>query len=143
MRVALSHPDTKAIILEEFTAARTQPIPDRNLGGKGYPDSDILAFCDWLNSHDRVYTLQSCAGHKPRNGHGASQGRLWVWLPARASNRLRARACEFVRYPIDQISICYRPNGEFIELVFQGNESGQLEKSLAALKVLFKTILKD
>ena len=143
MRFALSHPDTKAIILEEFVAARMQPIPDGNLGGRGYPDPDILPFCDWLNSFDGVYTLQSCAGHKPRNGHGASQGRLWVWLPARASDRLRARACEFVRSPIDQISTCYRSNGEFLELVFQGNESGQLDKSLAALEVMFKTILED
>ena len=139
----LANPRSKAVHLENFEKARRWPLPDENVAGRGYPDPDIVPFCDWLNEHDGVYTLQSCAGHKARAGHGASQGCLWVWLDKPFQDRLRAKAGQFVGGPIDYIAIRYVPEGEFVELLFRGNESDQLGVSLAALKILFAAVLDD
>ena len=79
MGLYLESIDTKQQILAEFAILRKQPVPENlNLGGRGYPDQEILPFCDWLNTFDGVYTMQSCAGHLSREGHVQSQGILWV-----------------------------------------------------------------
>ena len=137
----LSEPRAKVIHLEQFSKARNRPIPNGDLGGRGFPDPDILPFCDWLNTFDGVYTLQSCAGHSNSERNGAAKGHIWVWLDKPFQSRLSARACKLVQPPLEQINLRYIPEGEFIEIIFEGNESGRLNESLAALKVLFNIIL--
>ena len=134
----------KQIVLADFMRLRCEGTPEGNQGGRGYPDPDILPLCDWLNTYERVCTLQSCAGHSPRPGHGASEGVLWVVLPDTAITKLRSLASEFVRLPIIQVSVCWSLHErEFVSVGFRGNESGQLGSSLAALKRMFSAILED
>ena len=68
-------------------------------------------------------------------------GRIWVWLDKPLQDRLCVRACKLVKPPVEQINLRFVPEGEFIEIIFEGNESGRLNESLATLKVLFNTIL--
>ena len=134
--------DSKTHAIAEFLALRQQPTPSGSLGGRGYPDHDILAFCDWLNAFDGIYTLQSCAGHRARDGHVTSQGVLWVRLDCELLQVFRAMACELDRAPcIDRIQSIYARHGEFVEIIFRGNECGQLRESLAALTSFFRALV--
>lgn len=45
-------------------ADRIANPPEGFVGGHGYPDPEIYAWCEKLNGLSRVCTLQSCAGHK-------------------------------------------------------------------------------
>ena len=138
----LSDAHAKARTLAEFAKLRKQTIPSGDLGGRGYPDHDILPFCDWLNSFDEIYTLQSCAGHLAREGHIESQGRLWVWIGGNLLDLFRIGACELSMSPfIDRVCSIYSEQGEFVEITFLGNESGQLLESLAALKSFFGSLI--
>lgn len=123
----------KAELLAEFRERRQEAIPNGNVGGKGYPDPGILPFCDWLNSFDGVCTLQSCEGHRERMGHVATSGVLWIWFDKKLAEEFRSRAFEIVTPPIERVSQVYSGSMEYVEVVFNGTESGQLQESLAIL----------
>lgn len=69
----------KARELAAFQELRKKGAPAGNQAGRGYPDPDILPWCDRLNALEGLCTLQSCAGHTPRNGDpGPHPGHLWI-----------------------------------------------------------------
>ena len=140
----LSDNKVKALLLGFFNEKRQQPVPPGNPTGKSPYDPDIVPFCDWLNQFDGVCTLQSCAGHKPRDGNPYfDQAHLWVWLDDQIIERLLPLLNDAVKPPIDKISICRQPWGKYVSIVFKGNECDQLDVSLIALESLFTTILQN
>ena len=138
----LSDPECKEVYINHFRVARNLPIPPGNIGGKGYPDSDMYGFCDWLNEYPGVYTLQSCAGHVGYKNQGEYSGNLWVYLPKRYSKKMRKRATSLVYPPIEYVRLLFRPSGEIWDIGFAGNNCGRLEESLRTLKRVFEEILK-
>ena len=66
--------ESKTQELNSFNTLRLTQPPPGNQNGHGYPDPEILPLCDWINKHPGMCTLQSCTGHPPRIGHGASSG---------------------------------------------------------------------
>ena len=136
----------KQRVLAEFACYRSirPPVLKNDSGGKGYPDIDILPFCDWLNSFEGICTLQSCAGHPPRKGHGASCGVLWVWLDHEFTNLFRLRVYDLVQNQlIERVSQTYSKWGEFVDIAFKGNESGHLTESLTALETFFRKLIDE
>ena len=146
-------PLAKTHELKSFHALRKQPIPEEDLGDRGYPDSDILPFCDWLNSFKGVCTLQSCAGHHPSEKNGASSGCLWVWFDKKMNRRFRKHVFELPRPPIESIRHIYLDYSgwrqgtggekEFVEFIFAGNDKGPeaLDQSLSALRGFLEPLL--
>ena len=123
----------KERVLADFSECRSQRFPvGVDQGGKGYPDPEILSFCDWINTFNGMCTLQSCTGHPPRAGQGASAGVLWVWLDREYTDLFRLRVYDLVQHPlIEKVQHVYARWGEFAEIIFKGNESGQLVESLS------------
>lgn len=134
-------PIAKARVLKEFYDRRLEPVPDGNMSGRGYPDSAIIPFCDWLNSFEGVVTLQSCEGHQARSGNIACNGVLWIWLDRELSGLFRERASEIARPPIERVCQVFSGECEFTEVIFNGNESGQLDKSLSTLKAFMASLI--
>jgi hypothetical protein len=137
------NPGVKARLLREFGHVRQKPIPAGDLSGRGYPDPGIVPFCDWLNSLDGVCTLQSCEGHRARKGHIASSGVLWIWFDKELSDLFRERASQLVVPPIERVAQVYSNSREFVEIIFGGNENGQLDLSLAVLGEFMASLLKE
>ena len=131
-------------------ADQKQSIPDGELGGKGYPDPDIIAFCNWLNTFDGVCTLSSCAGHLPSDTEGEYSGVLWVWFDKKRTERFRKHVFELPRPPIEFVRQVYLDGSgqrqgtgnqkEIVEFTFAGNNKGPgaLDESLSALQVFFR-----
>ena len=142
MRDGPAFQEAKIHAVAEFWARRKEPTPSGELGGRGYPDPEMLPFCDWLNAFEGMYTEQSCAGHRALDGHVVSQGTVWVRLDCERLDLFRRRACEFAGSPfVDRIQSIYLSSGEFVEIIFSGNESGQLLESLAALREFFGSLV--
>ena len=136
-------PAAKARLMNEFGQVRRHPLPAGDLAGRGYPDLGILPFCDWLNSIDGVCTLQSCEGHTARKGHIASSGVLWIWLDKELSDLFRERASQLAVPPIERVAQVHSNTREFVEIIFGGNENGQLDKSLAVLRDFMASLLNE
>ncbi len=124
--------------LAEWNQAKSLATPEnkRELGGHGYPDPDMIPWCDQLNTIPGVCTLQSCAGHgSAQEGYVASPGHLWILLDRELTKRFRARAFELaVRQEIERVSTLYSSWGQEIALiVFAGNERDSLDKSMRTI----------
>ncbi len=76
-------PDAKCLVLAEWETKKTTPRPLLELGGRGWPDPEIIPLCNALNKLPGVCTLQSCIGH-PENTCDR-HGNLWLWLDEAAS----------------------------------------------------------
>lgn len=141
---SFANPDVRSKILSEFAELRKQTAIGRCLGGKGYPDLDILPFCDWLNSFDGIYTLQSCAGHRASASEVLSQATLWVWINARFLTLFNLRANRLAQEPLmEQVKVVYTQQGEFVAIIFKGNENDRLFESLGILRGFFSCLLED
>ena len=113
-------------------------------GGKGYPDKDILRWCDLLNSMPGICTIQSCAGHSSSGGrHIDSPGHLWLRLDKRMSAVFDAGALELAAAPvIERVSKIYTSWGqEIISIEFAGNERGKLEESMSLIIGFFQSLI--
>ena len=65
-----------------------------------------------------------------------------MWMSRNLLDLFRIGACELNKSPfIDKICSIYSEQGEFVEIIFYGNESGQLLESLAALKLFFGSLI--
>ncbi len=141
---SFASPSVQSKILSEFTELRKQVVPEGCLGGKGFPDPDILPFCDWLNSFDGIYTLQSCAGHRTSASEVLSQATLWIWMNARLLTLFQLRANQLAQEPLmERVKVVYTQQGEFVELIFKGNENELLSESLGILKDFLSCLLED
>jgi hypothetical protein len=115
------------------------PLDDR--GGRGFPDTDIVPWCDRLNAMPGVCTLQSCAGHR-RDGYLTS-GHLWLWLAPDVCEAFRRRAFELARLspPIERVTTRYAAWGQEIACVeFAGNERDRLAESMRVILAFFSDL---
>jgi len=141
--------DFKRRTLEDWERKKTLILPEdgRGLGGRGYPDPEIIPWCDLLNEIPGVCTLQSCAGHGPEDSGGAMRsGHLWLLLDAEMSAAFDARAWELVADSehIERASRIYSPWGqEVTNIVFAGNERGMLDESMQLVLDFLASLRED
>jgi hypothetical protein len=141
--------DFKRRTLEEWERKKTLILPEdgHGLGGRGYPDPEIIPWCDLLNEIPGVCTLQSCAGHAPEDCGGAMRsGHLWLLLDEKMSAAFNARAWELVTAAehIERASRIYSPWGqEVTNIVFAGNERGMLDESMQLVLDFFASLRED
>ena len=72
-----------------------------------------------------------------------SKGVLWIWMDEQLSALFRLRSNRLTHSPIERVCTVYSKEWEFAEIIFNGNEDGQLSESLAVLKTFFDCLLKD
>ena len=127
-------PDVKRKILAEWGVKKQQALPDGDLAGRGFPDPEIIPWCDRLNKIEGVCTLQSCAGHEMGSVEGG-WGHLWLWLSEPISRAFDSRAFELASYPhIDRVERIYGSWGqEVASITFAGDERGLLAESGALI----------
>lgn len=142
-------PETKRRTLEEWDLSKSGPLPaaGRGLGGRGYPDPDMICWCDHLNAIPGVCTLQSCAGHGPEDsGGGMKSGHLWLLLDEAMSDAFDTRALDLASETehIERVSRIYSPWGqEVTSIVFAGNERGLLAESMRIVLDFFRTLREE
>ena len=127
--------------LAEWESLRSQPLPDGDCGGRGYPDPDIFPLCDYLNALPGVCTLQSCAGHRSREGL-ISSAHLWLKLDRTSARRFKKNAFVLAGDDhIERLGLSYMPDeGEVVEIIFKGNERGMLVDSALPIASFFEDI---
>jgi hypothetical protein len=136
-------PKAKVRVLREFDTHKMQSKPKGELAGKGYPDPEIIPLCDWLNSFDGVCTLQSCAGHRI-GSLIHSKGVLWIWLDEKLAAQFRERAFELAMNPqIESVSQVYSIWGEYVAIIFRGNECGEIRTSLHVIQQYFGSLFEQ
>ena len=135
----------KLAILKLWEEKKKQSIPRGDLAGKGWPDPDIIPWCDKLNEIEGLCTLQSCAGHgnKMSNGelHVKSKGILWIWLSESMNKAFYGNVFNSLAKHelMERVRILFSDWGqEIIELSFKGNECNCLDKSINVILNFFK-----
>ena len=149
----------KAAEMRGWAMAKQTPIPTGFVGGRGYPDPEMFAWCDRLNALSRLCTLQSCAGHKctPElhcepcsdwatfsaggGGEHIWNGQLWLWPDEKL-----ARWCydhlpslALLKPRIDKVGLLWHVEcREIIDIQFQGAGHGQLENSMSNIVAFFE-----
>lgn len=101
--------------------------------GRGYPDPDIVEWCDLINALPGVCTVQSCQGH--REGNYVTPGHLWLRLDEPTTAAFDREAFQLARHEaIEQVVRMYAPWGkEIASITFAGNERDSLAPSLRAI----------
>ena len=141
-------PEAKERLLADWAKTKATPLPEGELGGRGWPDPNIFPLCDALNALPGVCTLQSCAGHLIVLADGSENrqpGHLWLWLSAAVSAEFDRCAFDLATSPtIDWIRRCYGGWGqEITEIIFAGDDRGQLAESSAVILAFFRETLES
>lgn len=135
--------EAKARELAAWGEVRKAGIPAGNQAGKGYPDPNILSWCDRLNALPGICTLQSCSGHLPRNGDpGPHPGHLWLHLSEPMARAFSRRAFKLARQDgIEEVSCQFKEWGqEIVSLVFAGDDRGLLASSMDRITSFFEAL---
>ncbi len=116
-----------------------------DVGGKGFPDRDIITWCEEINKFPGVCTLQSCSGHAaPADGGGPSSGHVWLWFDRAMSEAFdRDGAFDLSKRQdvIDQVIRMYTSWGqEIVAITFAGNERRKLDESMQAIISLLRSL---
>ena len=122
----------KRSVLGSWRRTLSQPRPAEDQPGRGYPDTDMIPWCDRLNALRGVCTVQSCAGHRYADGTRTSGG-IWLRLDCARAEAFCLGAFELAkRTPhIERVSMRYASWGQEIVIIdFAGNEHGLLAESL-------------
>ena len=137
------HPSRKATALAAFAEDRRSMIAATTRSGeRGFPDADILPWCDQLNALEGICTLQSCAGHLRSDGTLVS-GQLWLWLTPDISREFHFRAFELARHSprIERVRTIYTQWGQEVAAVtFAGNERNLLAESMQLVVAFFSDL---
>lgn len=136
-------PEAKREVLREWAAIRESlGVREGRPGGRGYPDPDIVPWCDEINALEGVCTLQSCAGHVLPGGE-RDPGHLWLWLSkpmSGAFDRTAHRLARHDRY-IEDVARRYVSWGrEVTSITFAGNERASLARSLRLILAFLRTL---
>jgi hypothetical protein len=133
-------PEGKRAELAEFDRYKAEhQAPPDDAGGRGFPDPDILPWCDRLNALPGVCTLQSCAGHEYSDGSHSS-GQLWICLSPAMARGFRERVFDLAQHspPIERVYTLYAAWGqEIVDVRFAGNECGLLAESMELVVEFF------
>lgn len=72
-------------------------------GGRGFPDGNMIDFCNQLNSIGGLCTLQSCSGHVVQAADGSGEytypGNLWLRLDEKNSVSFDQRVGDLISSP--------------------------------------------
>ena len=111
------------------------PRPAGDPGGHGYPDPEMILWCDRLNAIPGICTLQSCSGHGPDEQGYRSSGHLWLRMSEPLAHTFHRRAFELSEHPaMERVSLIYQSWGhEVVELVFRGVADGMLDESMSVI----------
>jgi hypothetical protein len=125
--------------------AKVERMPAAPVGGRGFPDPEMVAWCERLNALAGVCTLQSCAGHAPASpDEGAYSGNLWLWLSEEWAHRFYERGFYLSTIPgIERVRIMLSSWGqEIVDIDFAGNEHGPgfLDQSMRSIVRFFHAL---
>ena len=132
----------KEFVLVSWSEAKIQPVPEGDYGGVGYPDPDIVPWCDRINALPGVCTLQSCAGHV-RQGGERDAGHLWLWLSRPMAGAFDSHAHRLARHVsyIEDVTRRYTSWGQEVTVItFAGNERDRLPPSLRLILAFLRTL---
>ena len=126
----LSDADKRRILAQWRNAKRGDLCT--GIGGQGFPDPDVIPWCDEINMLDGVCTVQSCAGHLGGQGGIASCGHLWLAMDRKRSAAFDSKAFGLsAQAGIERVCRIYAPWGQEIACIeFEGNERGRLAQSM-------------
>lgn len=139
-------PEEKEWSLAEWRDLIESSVPPEGveLGGRGFPDPDIIPWCEALNEIPGVCTIQSCQGHgSAEDGSVISSGTLWLRLDQAMSEafRLHAFALAADTRHIEQVSTLYAAWGqEVVSIAFAGNERNLLAPSMRRILEFFQAM---
>lgn len=129
--------DAKLGVMAEWEKTKVMPCPDGDLGGRGFPDPEIIPLCDTLNMLPGICTLQSCAGHigGERERPNGETGLLWLWLDFATSQVLDCFTHVADRLPgIESVSRRYTDWGQEIVVI---EFSGDFERACESVIIFF------
>lgn len=136
-------PEEKAREVGAWDAVKGQDVPEDS-GGRGFPDPDMVPWCDRLNALPGVCTVQSCAGHRRADGY-MSSGHLWVRLDEGMAQAFDRRALDLAAHDyIEEVARVYKPWGaEVASITFAGNERNLLPTSMGTILRFFATLAEE
>ncbi len=143
----------KKRVLANFAKNKKTKIPDKYKGDtfdRGYPDPEILPWCDALNEIPGVCTIQSCSGHFiKRFKDGSKQmgpGHLWIWLSKPMSMKFHFYAREFGMNArtMERVRVLYSNWGqELVDVYFGGLERNSLYESASTIWIFLKFLSEE
>lgn len=139
-------PEEKERALAEWRDLIESSAPPEGieLGGRGFPDPDIIPWCEALNEIPGICTIQSCQGHgSAEEGSVISSGSLWLRLDQAMSEAFRRHAFALAADTrhIEQLSTLYMPWGqEVVSIAFAGNERNLLAPSMRRILAFFQAM---
>lgn len=136
-------PITKADVLNSWQKVQLELPTSSGSGGRGYPDDDIIPWCERLNAIPGVCTLQSCAGHAIADGGVSEPAHLWLWLDRETSAAFDSAVFTLATKTafIERIGKFYMPwMQEVVTITFAGNERGLLHHSMCAILAFFESL---
>jgi hypothetical protein len=140
----LTAAEKRQTIAAWLDARAAYPCVEGNLSGRGFPDADMLPWCDQLNAIEGVCTVQSCAGHgSAAAGSIDSAGHVWLLLDAAMSAAFDAGAFRLAADTthIERVSRLYMPWGkEIASITFAGNERDLLNESMHVILTFFRSL---
>ena len=132
----------KEVVLAAWDEVKLQPVPEGDFGCVGYPDPDIIPWCDRLNAIPGVCTLQSCAGHVNPGGL-RDAGHLWLWLDRPMAEAFDSHAHRLARHVdyIEDVARRYTSWGQEVTVItFAGNECDRLPPSLRLILAFLRRL---
>ena len=124
----------KATILTAWAATLAAERPEGDQPGRGFPDPEMIQWCEALNRIQGVCTIQSCAGHNHPDG-SRTTGEVWLRLDSRMARRFYDRSFELAAHPnMERVGVLFGSWGEEVATVaFKGLESDLLCESMSAI----------
>lgn len=138
----LTEDEKRAEIAEWEAACRAWPSASGDVGGRGFPDPDMIPWCRAVNAIPGVCTVQSCAGHESPGGY-YSPAHLWLRLDPAMSAAFNAEALRLSANTarIEQVSRVYTSWGkEIASITFAGNERDSLNESMALIVAFLQSL---
>lgn len=111
--------------------------------GIGWPDPEILPWCEKINEIEGICTLQSCAGH-PANKHDyIHPGQLWLWMTGEKSFAFEKVALDLAAEDgIETVRKLYQHYGRvIIDIVFKGQGTGDFDKTMSVILKYLQSIV--
>lgn len=97
-------------------------------------DPEIVPYLEQINSLQGICTVQSCAGHKRKDGY-QDDGHLWLRMSQSVTTSFCNSAVIVAKHPyITRVARLYQSDGqEIVEICFFGQADGKLEASMQFL----------
>ena len=135
-------PERKASILSEWESTLRSTANKDHPGGRGYPDQDMIPWCERINALPGICTLQSCTGHVRRPGHVMMPGQLWLAVDEPTSQAFDRRAFELsAQNGMERVYRLYSSWGqEIIDITFAGNKRGRFHTSMETICAFLESL---